>query len=57
MVYKKTGEWYEWQQMTMSDDEWRQVVKRKTTSGTTSDNEWRVIVSANFPFFTNKRGT
>ena len=26
--------------MTTSDNEWKRVVQRVTTSGTTSDNEW-----------------
>ena len=48
------NEWYnEWQQMTKSDNEWQGM----TTIGTTSNNEWqRVTISANFSFFSNKRG-
>ena len=41
VVYTKTDEWHiEWHWMTMSDNEWQQVVQRMTTSDTTSDNEW-----------------
>ena len=41
VVYKKTGEWHiEWHWMTISDNEWQQVVQRMATSDTTSDNEW-----------------
>ena len=44
IVHKKTGEWYiEWDRITTSDNEWRRVVQRMTTSNTTSDNGWQPV--------------
>ena len=50
IVYKKTDKWYsEWQRVTTSDNEWQRM--------TTNNKEWqRVTISANFLFFSSKRG-
>ena len=45
IVYKETDQWYiELHRMTMSDNEWQQMVRRMTSSDTTSDNEWQQVV-------------
>ena len=62
MCDKSSGN--EWQWVTTNDSEWQRAATSGTMNGnewqrtTASDNEWQwVVISANFPFFTNKRGT
>ena len=44
--------------MTVSDKEWLWVVEGVTTIGTTKVNKWQgIVISAKFPFFSNKKGT